>query len=150
MTASFRGFLSENVKLTKVADAAGAGTTPVTSSVIDMAGFDGCMFFTSFGTAAANNNLKVQQGAASDCSDGADLEGSEVDLSGASDEDLWVDVLRPRERYLRAIATPGTSSTVGDIWALQYNAKDGLPISNLLSGTIYGKRVGPFAAEGTA
>ncbi len=142
-----QGLLSEGVKLTKVADAAAAATTDVTGATLDMAGFDGVMFFTSFGTAAADNTMHVEQGAAAAMSDAADLAGSEVDV-GASDEDVWVDVLRPRERYVRAIVTRATSSTVGDVWAIQYRAKDGLPVSNVTSGTINGKQL-VYPAEGT-
>ncbi len=150
MTASFRGFISENVKITKVADAAEAATTDVTCAEVDMAGFDGVLFLTSLGTAAANNTMKAQQDTATGMASAADIEGSAVDLGGASDEDLWLDVYRPRERFVRAVVVRGTSSTCENVWAIQYNAKDGLPISNLTAGTIYGKRVGPFAAEGTA
>jgi hypothetical protein len=89
----------------------------------------------------------VEQGAAAALSDAADLEGSEVDV-GSSDEDLFVDVLRPRERYLRAVVLRGTSTTVESIWAIQYRAKDTLPVDNETAGTIAGKKL-VYPAEGT-
>jgi hypothetical protein len=141
------GNFSTRNKLVKVQDHTAAGTTPVTSDIIDTQGYEGAFFFTSFGTAAANNNLKAQQGAASDLSDAADLEGSAV-ASGTSDEDVWIEVYRPRERYLRVVGTRGTSSTLESIWCILYNPRV-LPVSNILSGTIVGeKNVSP--AEGTA
>jgi hypothetical protein len=142
-----QGFLSEGCKITKVADAAGAATSDVTGSTIDMAGFDGVMFLTSFGTPAADNTMHAEQGAASNMSDAADLEGSEVDV-GASDEDLFIDILRPRERYVRVVLTRGTSTTVGDVWAIQYRAKDGVSVDNETAGTIAGKKL-VYPAEGT-
>lgn len=139
--------LSENVKITKCADAAGAATTDVTGATIDMAGWDGVLFVTSYGTAAADNLIHVEQGAASTMSDAADLAGGEIDLSGASDEDQWIDLYQPRERYVRCIAVRGTSSTLENLWAIQYRGKS-RPVTNLTSGTIYGKRV-IRPAEGT-
>jgi hypothetical protein len=143
------GFITENMKITKVKDPSTANTGDVTSDIVDMAGFDGCIFVTSYGTAAADNLMHVESGDASNMSDAADLAGGEIDLGGASDEDQALDVLRPQERYLRVVAQRGTSTALGDIWAFQYKAKDGMPISNLLVGTICCKRIGPFAAEGT-
>lgn len=144
-----QGFLSENVKITKVSDAAGAATSDVTSTHVDMAGWDGVLFLTSYGTPAANNLMHVETGDDSGDSDMADLSGGEVDLAGTSDEDQWLDVLRPRERYVRVVAQRGTSSTLENIWAIQYRGKDGFPQDNDTTGTIVGKRIGPFAAEGT-
>lgn len=142
-----QGLLSEGCKITKVKDAASAATTDVTSDIIDMAGFDGVIFLTSFGTAAADNTMHAEQGAAAAMGDAADLEGSEVDVA-SSDEDLFIDILRPRERYVRVVVTRATSTTVGDIWAIQYRAKDGLSVDNETAGTIAGKKL-VYPAEGT-
>lgn len=142
-----QGLFSEECKITKVKDAAGAATTDVTSDIIDMAGFDGVIFLTSLGTAAADNTIHAEQGAAAAMGDAADLEGSEVDV-GSSDEDLFIDILRPRERYLRVVVTRATSSTVGDIWAIQYRAHDSVSVDNTTAGTINGKQL-VYPAEGT-
>ena len=56
-----QGLLSERVKITKVLDYTGAGTSATNTSSVDMAGYDGVVFITSFGTAAANNVMKAQQ-----------------------------------------------------------------------------------------
>jgi hypothetical protein len=141
-----KGFLSENILLTKVEDPTADGTSAVESAIVDMDGWDGVIFFTSYATAAADNAIHAEQGAASDLSDAADLEGSEVDV-GASDEDQFVDILRPQERYLRCVALRGTSSVLGEIWAIQYRGAH-LPQDNTTTGTIEGKQlVSP--AEGT-
>lgn len=141
--------LSNHVKITKVKDHSGAATSAVDSDAVDMAGFDGVIFLTSFGTAAANNTLKAAQSADSAGSpdDFSDLANTSVS-SGTSDEDVWIDIYRPRKRYVRVTAARGTSSTLESIWAIQYRGRKA-PVSNVLAGTIVGEaHVSP--AEGTA
>lgn len=140
--------LSEITKLVKVADHSTAATSDVTSSSVNMAGYGSVLFLTSFGTAAANNTLKVQQSSDDGSTDAySDLEGSSVS-SGTSDEDVWIDVYRPTKQYVRVVAARGTSSTLESIWAIQYEASS-LPVDNTTSGTIVGESaINP--AEGTA
>lgn len=137
--------LSNSIKLTKVTDHTTAGTSAVNSGSVDMAGFEGVIFISSFGTAASNNTVEAAQ--STDDSSFSDLLGSSV-TSGSSDEDVWIDVYRPQERYVRAEFARGTSSTLESIWAIQYGAKK-LPVDNTTTGTIAGEaHVSP--AEGTA
>ncbi len=138
--------LSNAVKITKVADHTAAGTDAVTSTAVDMKGYGGVLFLTSFGTAAANNTLLASQDTASDGSF-TDLEGTSVS-SGTSDEDVWIDVYRPTKRYVRVEAARGTSSTLESIWALQYGGQR-FPVDNTTSGTIVGE-AHQTPAEGTA
>lgn len=139
--------LSKAVKIIKVQDHTAAGTSAVTSDTVDTSGYDGVMFITSFGTAAAGNTLKAQQDTDSAMGTAADLAGTSVS-SGTSDEDVWIDIYRPRERYVRVVAARGTSSTLESIWAVLYGAA-AKPVSNVISGTIIGEaHVSP--AEGTA
>ncbi len=137
-------FLSHDVKLTKVADAATAATSAINSASVDMAsdgGWENVMFFTSFATAAANNLIHAESSNDNGVSDAfADIAGSEVDASGASDEDQYIDIARPPGRYVRCVALRGTSTACGDIWAIQYNGRN-RPQVNEISGTIYGKRI---------
>ena len=138
--------LSSEVKITKVADHSTADTAAVTSAAVDMAGYEGVLFLTSFGSAAANNTLLASQDTASG---GAytDLLGTSV-ASGTSDEDVWIDIYRPLKRYVRVEAARGTSSTLESIWAIQYGGRK-QPVDNTTSNTIIGEaHVSP--AEGTA
>jgi len=140
--------LSENALFTKVADYASAATSDVTSASVDMTDYDSVIFLISYGTPAANNLIHAECSSDDGSSDTfADLEGSEVDLSGASDEDQWLEIHQPPERYVRCVAQRGTSSTLENIWAIQFNAKS-IPTDNLTSGTIYGKSI-VQPAEGT-
>lgn len=144
-------FLSDNVKITKVADQATAATSTVTSAAVDMAangGWDGVMFLTSYGTAAADNLIKAQQSSDDGSADAyADIAGSEIN-GGASDEDQVLDIFQPQERYVKCLAQRGTSSTSGDIWAIQYRGRS-LPVTNTVSGTIVVQQLNR-PAEGTA
>lgn len=141
--------LSSNVKITKVADHSGAAQTAVNSAGVDMLGYEGVLFLTSFGTPAADNLVNVAVSSDDDVADSyADVLGSAVAQGGASDEDAWIDVYRPVERYVRLEAARGTSSTLESIWAIQYGARKG-PIDNTTTGTIAGE-LSVSKAEGTA
>jgi len=135
------GFLSDCVKITKCADHTTAGTTDVEGLGVDMTGYDGVLFVTSFGTANANNSVEAQ---VSDAVGGtyAALTGTLV-ASGTSDEDVWLDitggVADATKPWIKLHVERGTSSTLESIWAIQYKARS-LPIDNTISGTIIGEQ----------
>lgn len=132
--------LNSEIKLVKVADHTTAATTDVTSASVDMTqdgGWDGVLFLTSFGTAAADNGIKAQQSSDDGSTDNfADLEGTKV--FGGTAEDIWLDIFRPQEDYVRVIGLRGTSSTLESIWALLYRGR-GQPADNTRSGEITGE-----------
>lgn len=142
--------LTDNVKIVKVADPATAATSDVTSSSVDLqadGGWDGVCFVSSYGTAAANNLMHAECSSDDGSTDTfADMAGSEID-GGSSDEDQVIDIYQPPDRYVRCIAQRGTSSTMGDIWAILYRGKK-LPFNNVVSGTLQVKRI-IQPAEGT-
>lgn len=127
--------LSQNSKIELVKAAQIAATSAIESDVVDMSGYNGVLFLTRFGTAAANNSVKVQQGEESNLSDAVDLEGSGV-VSGAdpSNEAIYVDVYKPNKRYVRLYVTRGTSSTLGEIWAIKYGPRK-VPQVHAVKGT---------------
>lgn len=141
-----RNFLSRNV-LVKVKDHSAASTDAVESSIVDTAGYEGIVFFTSLGTANATNYIKVQQSATNATDDMQDLTGTSV-TSGSSDEDLIVEVRQPTDRYVRAVVNRGASSTCESIWACLYG-KGGVIASNSVSGTQIAE-IHASPAEGTA
>lgn len=139
--------LLSRCKLVKIKDHTAAGTTSVTSDIVDTAGYEGVVFFTSFGTADATNTIKVQQNDANQTTGMADLTGTSV-ASGTSDEDVIVEIRQPQERYLQVVAARGASSTLESVWALLYNGTPGVS-GNSVSGT----QIAEFwnsPAEGTA
>lgn len=113
-------YLTDNVKLVKISDHTAAGTTAVTSSEVDARGYEGACFFTSFGTAAANNLVTVHQGAT------ASSEAASLALvaSGSSDEDVIVDIIvNPAYPFMTFVASRGTSSTCESMWVILYGAR---------------------------
>jgi hypothetical protein len=135
------GYLSDNFKITKVKDHSTAATSAVDSDAVDMTGYDGVFFLTSFGTAAAGNTANLAVSATSGGSYD-DLLGTSVS-SGTSDEDVWLDMIGgvadSTKPWVRLEVVRGTSSTLESIWAIQYNAR-ALPVSNVTSGTIVGEQ----------
>jgi hypothetical protein len=113
--------LSKNTKITKIIAAQAAGTGTTNGSTLDMQGFEGVMFVGgAMGTADAGNYVKAQQGAQSDLSDAADLEGTKI-TPGDDGDAINLDLYRPTKRYVRPVAVRGASSTLGDLYAIQYS-----------------------------
>lgn len=143
--------ISSNSALIKIKDHSAAGTATITSAAVDTKGYAGALLFTSFGTAAADNYIKVQQSDDDGSTDAySDLEGSQV-VSGASpsNEDLYYDVYRPAKRYLKLLAVPTTSSTVESMYVLLYHPQNASSLMSNVSGTLSGEAA-VTPAEGTA
>lgn len=114
--------LLENVKVIKTFDEVTAATSAANGVAIDTAGAEGVIFVTVFGTSAADNGVKVQQDSASGMGTAADLLGSQVLLDG-TETTAVVQVHKPRERYVRAVAVRGTSTTVPAGIAIVYGLR---------------------------
>ena len=108
-----------NTKLTRVENAAAAGTSALTTDVIDMLGYDGCTFVALLGDVTDTSvlTLTLQDG---DAADGSDMVATDVVATftaGASDADnkmLAVETFRPLKRYVRAVLTRTTANAVVD------------------------------------
>ena len=135
--------LIDDVKVTTVAPVA-TGTTTITGTALDMAGYDGALFIVRLGSPATNNNLRIQQ---CDTSGGsyADLAGTLVG-NHATDSPLIVDIYRPRKQFLKYQVTRGTTSTIDIVTIVQYTSRS-RPVTQP-SGTQAEKWYAP--AEGTA
>lgn len=144
--------LNKNTKLTRVSNAVAAGTSDVNSAVIDMQNFEGCLFVVAFGaiTAGAVTSIKLQQGAQSDLSDAADLASTSVTVADDDDNQIfYLDIYRPRERYVRLVVDRGTQNAVIDgIFAQQYGPKKSPTTHD--STTVGGGEIHASPAEGTA
>jgi len=141
--------LSNGVKITKVAAASSAGTSTINGTTVDMTGFEGVLFVTTIGTANAGNIFKAQIGEKADGSDAADLKGSAVVAEGSGSV-VWLDIYRadPSQKYIRPVVVRGASTTVGEIYAIQYESRKQV-VGNNIENTIIGKLlVNPY--EGTA
>ncbi|MGL4296277.1 MAG: hypothetical protein ACRCTG_11215 [Aestuariivirga sp.] len=145
-------FLSDEIKITKLANATAAGTTAINSAVVDMAGYDGCLFLTNAGAIVGGGvqSLKVQQDTVVGMGTAADLAGTGITVADDDDNQaFWIDVKRPRERFLRLVISRATqNSDWGAIWAFQYRGRS-LPVVNTVTDTITGEKW-EAPAEGAA
>lgn len=139
---------SERSLLTLGAAAAISAGTTINGTVIDMAGYDGVRIFVAIATANAGNFLKAQGGEVSDGSDAADLAGSKVIVDSNGDIAI-LDILKPRERYIRGVIIRGGANTVtGELYYERYNAS-AQPVNNdVLNEQNFVRLLSP--AEGTA
>lgn len=134
--------------------AGAAGTSSITSTAVDMAGYDGCMFIIPFGAivSGAVTSIKLQQ---CDTSGGsyADLTGTSQTVADTDDDKtLIIDIKQPLEQYLKVVVTRGTqNATVGGIYAVPYHKASRstvLPVAG--TNSIGGVERFTAPAEGTA
>ncbi len=139
--------LSSAIQITEHIATTATGTTSINGTALDMAGYEGVVFVIKYSSAAANNTLKAQQDTVVGMGGAADLAGSSVTV-GASDEIVWLEIDRPLERFVRAVALRGTTTVIEWCVAIQFGARL-KPVSNALAGTIAGKLLAS-PVEGTA
>lgn len=115
--------LSKNVDLALVKGQQSAGTTEVESDSVDVANYDGVLFFAKVAAADAGNHIVIEQSA--DDATWAELTGTKVIVEEAN-QVVAVDVFRPLEgqgRYLRAKVVRGSSTATGDVYAARYSGR---------------------------
>jgi len=112
----------KGAKLILAKAASTAATTAVTTDVIDTAGFEGVAFFGTIATQAAGNFVRVQQDAVVGMGGAADLEGTKL-ITSTNGDAFLVDIYRPRERFVQAVVARGTSTVLGEIYALLYGPR---------------------------
>lgn len=126
-------------KISLVQSSQASGTTTLTTNAVDMAGFDGVLFFGSLATQDPTNYIKAQEDMVSKMTNAADLAGTKV-TADANAEVLFLDVYQPLARYVRLSVVRGVATATGDIYALQYCGRRE-PMDNVVPGTITGKVV---------
>jgi hypothetical protein len=114
-------FLNE-CKIVFVENSVSAGKATTVGEIVDTAGFGGACFIYKLGsvTDASAITLKIYQGTDSTVSDAAEISGASAAIASASTDSeqmLVVDVIKPRERYLRPTIVVGTQNAEID-WGL--------------------------------
>lgn len=148
-----QGFFEQN-KIQEVCNATegAAGTTDINTDIVDTAGYDGVAWIVKFGaiTSGAVTSVKVQQGAASNMSDAADLEGTAITVADDDDGQLALtEVIKPTERYVRLVVDRGTqNAVVENVTAILHKAVT-LPVTQD-STTVIATETHLSPAEGTA
>lgn len=122
--------LSKDINPVVVSPAAGAATGTITSSVLDMAGYEGVVYLALTGDATSGTvlTLTAKRNTANSTSSPTPTSGpvatyTSLSASDADSKLLVVDEFRPQERYSFCTLVIGTQNcVVGGIIALQYKA----------------------------
>jgi len=122
--------LLADTKIIRVSNGAAAGTSAVTSSVVDMQGYQGICFIASLGTVvdASVLTLTVNENTANSTSSPTPVAVTggatqAFTASTSSNTDLIVDVVRPKDRYVYCVLTrTAQNATVNAIYAILYKA----------------------------
>lgn len=122
----------KDAKVSRVANAASAAQTAVTSAVLDMQGFDSVVFIALLGDVTTGSVLTLTgkgNSAASTSSPTPKVyPGAPTFTAGASDADnkvMILDIQKPRDRYVFAELTRTTANAVVDgIIAIRYNSHE--------------------------
>lgn len=127
-----------------------AGTSDINGTTLDMEGFESVLVIVRMGTitASAVTSIKMQQGAASDMSDAADLAGTAQTIADDDDDEtFYIDLHQPTERYVRLVVDRGTqNAVVASANYIQYNGSV-FPVTH---GTGVSGEFHQSPAEGTA
>lgn len=123
--------LLQKVKVDYILGYYAAGTTKRTSTIIDMAGYDGVLFLALLGTIieAGTIDVAVEQNTANSTSGMARVATTSAHTVTAANAALTqsviaVDVFRPQERYLQAFITPASQNAVIlGIVAIRYHGR---------------------------
>lgn len=128
------GSLLKECKIVPVENSVAAGKATTVGEIVDTAGWGGACFIYKLGavTDGAAVTLKIYQGSDATVSDVAELSGASASIAVASsdsDQRLIVDVIKPRERYLRpTIVTATQDVEIDDAICILYNP-DVKPVS---------------------
>lgn len=126
--------------------AGAAGTTVLTSSIIDFAGYEGALILVPLGpvVAGAVTSIKFQQGAASDMSDAADVVGTNVAIADTDDNTIkYLEIRRPMLQYGQIVVSRATQAATVCAYALLYGSRN-RPTSQI-AGAVGKSLVSPAA-----
>lgn len=112
---------------------ANANNTDSNSTIVDMQGYEGALFFTTITDSAATGvaTLTVEGNTANSDSGMAALTGASSAKTCAVNDDingtlLVVDVKKPVKRYLQAVRTSATANIAfGEVHCIRYNTTKG-------------------------
>ncbi len=144
--------ISKNVKIsTAITPTDGvAATSDINGSILDMQGFEGVLVVVRMGaiTGSAVTSIKMQQDTAAGGGTMADLEGTAQTIADTDDDKtFFIDLYRPRERYVRVVVDRATqNAVVASAEYFQYGPKEA-PVTH---GTGVSGETHASPAEGTA
>lgn len=109
--------VSKNHKITQaIAPSDGvAATSDINGVTLDMQDFEGVLVTITFGviTSGAVTTIKMQQDSASGMGTAADLLGTSQTIADTDDDGVfYIDLVKPRERYVRLVVPRATQNAV--------------------------------------
>lgn len=120
--------LSKALKISQavtVTDGA-AGTADINGAILDMKNYEGVLIEVTMGAivSGAVTSIKAQQDAASGMGTAADLLGTGQTIADDDDEKtFYIDIFRPRERYVRLVVLRATQNATVTATYIQYGAR---------------------------
>lgn len=137
---------------TRVGLAYASGTADRNGITIDTAGYEAAKIVVHVHSVAAGatTSVKVQQGAASNMSDAADLEGTSISIADDDDGQVFIiGLIRPRERYIRVVVDKDASNATAESATVELYGRRVRPsLASVTDETTVETHVSP--AEGTA
>ena len=118
----------DNIKMSRIENGAVAGTTTLTSDVVDMQNFDNLVFLAALGD-VLDTAVNILQAQHSDVGDGtgmtnivASVVSWTADATDADNKLMLLEIARPTKRFLRVTLARSIANTVLDgIFAFQSN-----------------------------
>jgi hypothetical protein len=146
--------LSKECKLIRVSNAVAAGVTTVTSSAVDMRGYETCLFLVPFGAivTGAATSIKVQQSSDDGSTDTYDdLTGTSVTVADDQDNKIaYVEVTRPLKRYIKCIVSRATQNSTVDAIVAILGGPKAIPVTHDSTTVMAASETWTSPAEGTA
>lgn len=121
-------------KIVTVENSVAAGKATTVGEIVDTAGFDRALFLYKLGTVVdgAAVTLKIYSGTDDSVSDVAELAGASAAIAVAdsdSEQILAIEIIKPRERYLRPTIVTATENVEIDWGLCILHNSDHLPIT---------------------
>lgn len=127
-----------DVKISTALDYA-SGSADRNGATLDMIDYRGVLMIVKFATiaAGATTSIKAQQGAESDLSDAADLEGTGQSVAADDDDQIFfIDLYEPEERYVRVVVDKdAANATAEDAIYIQYGSRK-RPVTNTVTDEV--------------
>ena len=130
-----QGYLTENCAIDYIEAAATAGTSTLTTDVLDMQGYDGIVFIAILGDVTDTSVLLLSAYEhTANAASGTAISGATAGATaGASNYDstlLVVDVQKPSKRYVYATLARGTANAVvNGVLAIRYKGSHSCPVT---------------------
>lgn len=148
--------LAEDIKVVRLKPdgstyAVAAGTSTITSDILDTAGYGCVTLLLGFGAIVSLGvpTVKVQQDTAAGGGTMADLLGSLQTLAHTDDNKIVIsEVVDPQERYIRTIITRPTSNATVDFLIAILSGSRTRPVTS--HATVFEREVFSSPLEGTA